>query len=114
LIASGRDTTAVFSLKQYHSVKFLIPYTKKLREKNKISTSKIINLESQIAIRDSIINSKTSQIDNYVLNEIDLQKVIDDYKKYGRKSKIKNTLIYIAGGGVIIGEAVLIGYALFR
>jgi amino acid permease len=114
LITQRKDTIVGISPHQYNMVLFSFSYIKSLRKNHKISTSKIINLESQIAIRDSIIDAQSAQIDQYVLNEVDLQKVIDDYKKDRRKSKTKNTIIYIAGGGVIIGEAVLIGYALFR
>jgi len=79
-----------------------------------ISADEIINLQSQIAIRDSIVQAREMQIIEYVnIQDIYIER-LERERKFRKKEKIKSTFTYI-GLGLLAGvEAGIIGYLLIK
>jgi len=114
LTVSGTDTIAVFSFKQFKTIRFSISYIRNLQERDTLHLSELNNLDIQIHQRDSIIALERLKIAEKDSINVNLESVIVDYKKARRRERLKSTFAYI-GLGILAGvEAGVITYLLIK
>ncbi len=114
LIPYETDTLVGITEEQFETILFSFSYIRGIESDNKILDSSVINLESRIANRDSIIQARELQIIEYGnMQDLYIER-LERGRKARKKEKVKSTLTYI-GLGLLAGvEAGVIGYLLIK
>jgi hypothetical protein len=108
LIPYASDTLVGISQHQFGVVLFGFSYIRQLEETSKLTSEQLNRLDSIISLKDeelSLERLKLAQKDSIALN---LQEVIECYKKAARKKALKNTLLNVALGVGLVAETVVI------